>query len=216
MAGWHTIKQGECLSSLAALQHLLDWKTIYDHPENTTFRESHPNPNVIAPGARVYLPDPEPAPRSEPTDQKHTFQLKGDKTWLRIVAADEYGKRYQQCDYRLTVGTSIYDGNTGELGLVEQLIDPQAVSAELTMWWPGSPRRHCTWKLKLGWLDPVQCVTGIQARLNNLGHHAGPVDGYCGPITQAAVREFQQKHDLAVDGISGPLTQAKLQEVHGC
>jgi hypothetical protein len=100
--------------------------------------------------------------------------------------------------------------------MLEQFIDPQATSGELTLWWTGIPRRHCTWRLRLGWLDPVHCVSGIQARLNNLGHKAGTVDGIRGPITTAALKEFQRKHDLAVDGIPGPITQAKLEEVHGC
>jgi hypothetical protein len=33
---------------------------------------------------------------------------------------------------------------------------------------------------------------------------------------RSAVEEFQCDHDLAVDGICGPMTQAKLKQVHGC
>ena len=216
MAGWHTVKQGECLSSLAAAHHLASWNIIYNHADNSRFRQEHPNANVIYPGDLVYIPDPERIFKAEPTDQKHSFLLKRDKTLLRIVAADEAGTPYADSDYRLTVGTITYEGKTDGRGVVEQFIDPQATSGMLTLWWAGVPRRHCTWRLKLGWLDPVHCVSGIQARLNNLGHKAGPVDGVHGPITTAAVKEFQKKHGLTVDGIPGPATQAKVEEVHGC
>jgi N-acetylmuramoyl-L-alanine amidase len=216
MAGWHTVVQGECLSSLAAAHHLTAWSVIYNHAENASFRQEHPNPNVIYPGDLVYIPDPERVFKAEPTDQKHTFLRKRDKTMLRIVAQDADGTSYADSDYRLTVGAVTYEGKTDGKGMLEQFIDPQAVSAVLTLWWTGVPRRHCTWRLKLGWLDPVHSVSGIQARLNNLGHKSGPVDGVHGPVTTAAVKEFQKKHDLTVDGIPGPVTQAKLQEVHGC
>jgi N-acetylmuramoyl-L-alanine amidase len=216
MAGWHKVAQGECLSSLAAAHHLKAWSVIYNHAENARFRQEHPNPNVIYPGDLVYVPDPERVFKAEPTDQRHTFLRKRDKTMLRIVVQDADGTPYADSDYRLTVGAITYEGKTDGKGMLEQFIDPQAVSAVLTLWWTGVPRRHCTWRLKLGWLDPVHSVSGIQARLNNLGHNSGPVDGVHGRITTAAVKEFQKKHDLTVDGIPGPVTQAKLQEVHGC
>jgi hypothetical protein len=171
---------------------------------------------VIYPGDLVYIPDQDRITKAEPTDQKHTFLLKRDKTMLRVVAADEDGTPYANCDYRLTVGSTTNEGKTDGQGMLEQFIDPQAASGILTLWWAGGPRRHCTWRLKLGWLDPIDCVSGIQARLNNLSHKSGPVDGISGPITMAAVKEFQKKHNLTVDGIPGPITQAKLEEIHGC
>lgn len=41
-----------------------------------------------------------------------------------------------------------------------------------------------------------------------------PVDGIFGPITERAVREFQQQHGLTVDGIVGPLTYAQLDKIN--
>src|SRR6185295_10895842 len=142
MAGWHTVAQGECLSSLAAQHRLASWHTIYDHPENASFRVEHPNPNVIHPGDLVYIPDQEVVHRDKPTDKKHTFVLKRDKTLLRIVAADEDEQPYQQADYRLTIGEKSYEGKTDGQGMLEEAIDPLASSGELTVWWPGAPRRH--------------------------------------------------------------------------
>jgi hypothetical protein len=216
MAEWHTVEQGECLSSLAKQHKLWSWRKIYNHPENASFRLARPNPNLIYPGDLVYIPDPEVVDKDKPTDQKHKFKLKKDKTLLRIVAADEDGTPYRQIDWRLIIGDDVYEGKTDGQGMLQQPIDPQVSSGMLTLWWPGAPRRHCTWHLNIGHLDPINQVSGIQGRLNNLGYNSGPVDGIRGPITRTAVKAFQKKHKLAVDGIPGPITQGKLKEVHGC
>ncbi|MBS0013238.1 MAG: lytic murein transglycosylase [Desulfobacterales bacterium] len=43
-------------------------------------------------------------------------------------------------------------------------------------------------------------IKEIQQNLNRLGFDAGPADGVAGPRTRAAIRAFQQNHDLAADG----------------
>lgn len=43
-------------------------------------------------------------------------------------------------------------------------------------------------------------IMEIQQNLNRLGFDAGQADGLAGPRTRAAIRAFQQNHDLAADG----------------
>jgi hypothetical protein len=43
-------------------------------------------------------------------------------------------------------------------------------------------------------------VAEIQSRLTLMGYDPGPVDGICGPRTQAAIRQYQQEHGLPLDG----------------
>ena len=49
-------------------------------------------------------------------------------------------------------------------------------------------------------------VRNIQSRLKAWGYYTGAVDGIYGSKTVAAVKKFQQKHNLRVDGIAGPAT----------
>ncbi|MGA8155425.1 MAG: peptidoglycan-binding domain-containing protein [Rhodoplanes sp.] len=59
--------------------------------------------------------------------------------------------------------------------------------------------------------DPVR-VKWVQTALNILG--ASPaldVDGEYGPLTTAAVQEFQKANSLVVDGWAGDATQFALQ-----
>ena len=53
-------------------------------------------------------------------------------------------------------------------------------------------------------------VKQIQQRLADKGYNVGPVDGSFGPMTDAAVREFQKDAGEYVDGIVGPKTWAAL------
>jgi peptidoglycan hydrolase-like protein with peptidoglycan-binding domain len=59
--------------------------------------------------------------------------------------------------------------------------------------------------------DGSDRVRGVQRSLNRLGYRAGRVDGLFGPITEAAVRRFQQASGLGVDGIVDPRTTASLR-----
>lgn len=53
-------------------------------------------------------------------------------------------------------------------------------------------------------------VTAIQQALKDWGLYDGPVNGTYGPLTQAAVKRFQQIKGLQVDGIAGPQTLKAL------
>ena len=53
-------------------------------------------------------------------------------------------------------------------------------------------------------------VASLQLRLGSLGFNAGRVDGYFGPNTQRALREFQHNADLVVDGVCARDTVLQL------
>ncbi|MDV3352658.1 peptidoglycan-binding domain-containing protein [Leptothoe sp. ISB3NOV94-8A] len=68
----------------------------------------------------------------------------------------------------------------------------------------GVPRSVTTPSLGPG--DSGEAVAALQQALNRNGIETGPVDGAYGPMTQAAVAEFQQLYDLPVTGVAGPQT----------
>jgi putative chitinase len=68
------------------------------------------------------------------------------------------------------------------------------------------------WKTALGSQNPaVHSTTWLQVSLNKLGAEPPLVpDGSYGPLTAAAVKEFQESHGLTADGKMGPETWAAI------
>jgi peptidoglycan hydrolase-like protein with peptidoglycan-binding domain len=56
-------------------------------------------------------------------------------------------------------------------------------------------------------------VRGVQRRLINAGFGIDDVDGRFGAQTAAAVRAFQERHELEVDGVVGPQTWERLNAI---
>ena len=56
-------------------------------------------------------------------------------------------------------------------------------------------------------------VAFVQGRLAEQGFDPGPIDGDFGPVTDAAVRSYQQARGLDVDGVVGPHTLVALAEL---
>ena len=54
-------------------------------------------------------------------------------------------------------------------------------------------------------------TTKIQRDLKKLGFFHGPVTGYYGPLTTAAVKRFQRSAGLKADGIWGPKSASALR-----
>lgn len=53
-------------------------------------------------------------------------------------------------------------------------------------------------------------VTELQKKLEAAGHFNGPITGYYGPMTEAAVKQFQSARGMNADGIAGSETLAAL------
>lgn len=53
-------------------------------------------------------------------------------------------------------------------------------------------------------------ITKVQQRLKDWGYYDGPITGYYGELTTAAVIKFQRKHGLNAQGYLGPLTLEKI------
>ncbi len=55
-------------------------------------------------------------------------------------------------------------------------------------------------------------VEQIQTALKNAGYYSGKIDGNSGPMTKAAIKEFQKANSLNADGKVGQKTWAALNK----
>lgn len=214
MAPWYTVRQGEDLHSIAEAHGLADWRAIFDHAENADFREKRPDPTLLFPGDRVFVPNRELRQQACETEKRHTFQLKVPTALIRIVLEDD-GQPCPDRKYQLTVGRLTYEGTTDAQGLLEQAVRPDAQTGQLKVWLDDDPAAEpTTWTLQIAHLDPIDTIPGVQARLTNLGYDCGGEDGRIGPHTEAALKAFQAAAGLEAGGQLDDATRSKLEEAH--
>ncbi|MFN0130961.1 MAG: peptidoglycan-binding protein [Phycisphaerales bacterium] len=197
---WYTVVQGDWLSKIAARFGLPSWKTIYYAPENGPFRSKRPDPNLIFPGDEVWIPEPKIEPDPGDTEKKHRFKLKPrPPEMLRILVRRETGEPYADRKFKIMVwdqNTQVLLEKEGQVpgdGIMEQQIPVEAAAGRYMLW----PNQDATgtplaWRLKIGHLDPVETVSGVQARLDNTGFHAGEVTGELNDQTTHAIAAFQR------------------------
>lgn len=208
----HTVEQGETLLTIAHRYGLRSWQVIWDDPANEDLRTQRPDPQVLAPGDVVVIPEITPQQHACDTSRRHTFTLPRPKPSIHVTLQDEEGEPYANCTYLLTAPGWRYAGETTAEGLVHAEVGVEVKEVALTLWRdPDEPEDAYTWVLNVGHLDPVSTVPGVQARLNNLGFRCGDVDGVMGPQTVGALRAFQNARGLEVqDGTLTDETRAAL------
>lgn len=226
MSPMYTVKQGDYLAKIAKKHGLSGWEKIYDHEQNKEFKAKRPNPNIIYPGDKIFIPDKDPREENCRTEVKHTFRLKTEKVKINLEMTDPAGEPLSMAKYELkTKGkkqntytkTIDDDRNSLQAGIVKEEISLDEEDGVLKIWINDEDEDHdYEYQLKFGHLDPIDEVAGVQARLNNLGFECGKADNNKGPKTEAAIKEFQEEYGLKVDGIAGNKTQNRIKERYGC
>jgi hypothetical protein len=211
----HIVRDGEYLSSIAAEYGFSNYTSIWLHPENAELKAKRKNPNVLLPGDKLYIPDRETKTMSVSTGKLHKFQLSASPVRLRIVIRDENGEPLANAVFRLTIEGNTTTVTTDGSGLLVQEIAPTSHSGTLILEQDGSPT-DMEVALKIGFLHPVEDISGIQARLNNLGYNAGAIGAADEAGIRSAIEEFQCDNGLPPDGTCSEALQAKLKEIHGC
>jgi hypothetical protein len=210
MGKQHIVRQGECISSIAFSYGFLP-DTIWNDPANLELKNSRKEGNVLYEGDKLWIPDRREKHESRPTDAKHVFRRKGVPEVMRVVLLDPDDQPRVNLPYILTVGGQITQGTTDGNGLIVAKIPPDAKQARLLL--GEDADEEIT--ILLGNLNPVMEISGVQARLQNLGYECGPIDGILGPRTLAAIHRFQRKNDLPLNDEIDEATRKMLVNRHG-
>jgi hypothetical protein len=207
----HICEKGDSLPKIAAEYGFSDYHTIWDLPDNAELRTQRPNPNVLAAGDRLIIPDKQDKQLAVTVGAKHAFTLKGKATRLRLQLLDLAGAPLKSTPIQITVDGKTSTVSTDATGLLDQPVPPGAPSATLFADAIG------TLEVQIGHLDPVDQRSGLLGRLYNLGYVPGldelTVDA---AALRFGIELFQADHQLAVDGDDTASVEAKLKETYGC
>jgi len=207
--GEYIVQQGECISSIAKKSgHFRD--TIWNDSANTDLRNIRKDPNVLLAGDRLTVPPIRRKDEPGATEEHHRFRRKGEPEMLRVRLLDAFDKPRANEQYEIHYNGTFRTGTTDANGELKEEIPANAGDGKLIV---GSERQE--YPLLFRKLDPITEISGVQARLYNLGFDVGGIDGQLGPRTRAAICDFQAQHDLEVTGNPDEATKQKLQELHG-
>ena len=203
----HTIQDGDSVIRLSD-QHGFFATTIWNDAANAELRSRRTDMNVLLAGDIVVIPDKRPKERPAQTGRLNVYRRRGIPAVYRLQLFDIEEPRANQ-EYRLTVDGEVYRGTTDQDGMLEEHLPATARQGELVIG-PDEFRLQ----IKFGHLDPINVLSGVQKRLNNVGYDCGPADDDLGPRTEAALLAFQERFELEPTGEADQATIAKLEEVH--
>ena len=202
-----TASQGDSITSLAHDNGHF-WQKVWDHGENAALKSKRKNPNQIMEGDDVFIPDLEVKQESRAADARHVFKRKGVPAKMKMQLF-MLGEPRKNEPYVLELDGKLITGNLDGDGKLEQFIPPNCKGGTLKL---KSGKEIIP--IKLGFLNPIDEVSGVKQRLNNLGFRCGGEDNEMSDQTKAALREFQAKHKLPDSGDLDAATKSKLQSLH--
>jgi hypothetical protein len=142
------------------------------------------------------------------------------KVKLRVVLKNWKDEPHAMSRFEVTIddGKKIA-GRTDSEGLIDIAIPAAAQRGHLSVWFdddPDDPAPNIDCDLDIGHLDPLDSMTGVQARLQNLGHRC-EVNGDLDEQTLAAARAFRTKVGLppaADDALIDDALKSHLIKLH--
>jgi N-acetylmuramoyl-L-alanine amidase len=201
------------MAKIAARHGYADFAELHGHPANAELRRVRPNPHLLYPGDRVNIPDRVARVKEVQAGAKHVFKVRRARVMLRLKLLGDDGAALANAEFCLTVGGTIVRGRTSGDGTIEARVPADVEEASLEI--GGRMRR-----LRVGQLNPMHDtedagVSGVQARLANLGYFGGPIDGRRDEHLDDAVRRFRRDHGLDATATIDDAMKARLAERHG-
>lgn len=202
----HTARPGECITSISD-EHGFYWGTIWDHPRNTALKNLRKDPNTLAPGDIVVIPEKREKAESINTGALHKFKKRGIPAVVRLQIFDGEEFRANQ-EYKFFIEGETHSGVTDDSGFLEVHVDPSVRKGKLTI----GPD-EAVLQFLFGELPPIEQMDGVQARLVNLGFYC-EINGELDDLTREALLAFQERFELETSGDANDATRAQLLSMH--
>jgi Putative peptidoglycan binding domain len=182
--------------------------TIWNHPSNAGLRAKRKSQNQLYPGDEVFIPELRKRTETRGADSSYKFHRKGVPAKL-VLQLRKLGQPRKNESYVLVIDGTSYKGTLDGDGKLQQFIPPNAKSGQLIL----SGGKEVI-PINIGYLNPIDELSGVQQRLNNLKYFCGNEDGTLDDQTKGAISAFQSKNGLQATGQIDGATKAKLLELH--
>jgi N-acetylmuramoyl-L-alanine amidase len=202
----YKVGRGESATSIAS-QNGFFVDTLWNHPQNSALREKRKTPDQLFEGDELFIPDKDLKQEEGSTGSRHRFKVKGVPAKFRMQLL-ALGEPRANEDYVLNIDGKLTSGKTDAQGWVKQSIPPGACNGKLVL--QGGKEEI---PIRIGELDPIEEISGVQQRLTNLGFSAGN-SGQLDDQTKAALKRFQAVQGLPSTGEADDATRAKLKQIH--
>jgi len=212
----HTVLPGDCLSNIG-FDYGFAPTTVWEYGPNAGLRGLRSSPHVLLPGDSVAIPALRERAQSVNTAIRLVLIRIGVPEILRIRFVTHGLKPRADLPYLLEIETAgsepvdSREGTTDADGYIIQPIPPNATTGRILL---GSGVDIEEYPIRLGHIDPLTSLSGVQGRLENLGYDCGDGNGEANEATRSALELFQREHDLPVTGEPDTATQAKLESMH--
>lgn len=211
----HKVRTGDCLASIA-FQNGFPPETIWNDGANEPLRELRKNMHLLAVNDIVWIPERRVKSIVASTGVRYVLQMPQVPELLRVRFVTPSLKPRQGVPYLLQLsladGTPLPDrtGSTDAEGFLVEPIPPNAWKGEI---WLGKGQARELYPVQLGALWPAGELSGVLARLNNLGYRCENSSGL-DEETRDALQQFQRDHQLEPTGEMDDATRAALAQIH--
>ncbi len=213
----HSIVQGECVAKLAARYGFFP-ENVWQRDENKALREQRVEMYILAPGDQLFIPPNTVKLAKINSSERIDLRRKGATEMLNIRFLDYDDTPRVNIPYLISVkadkNEALQDvqNQTDAGGCVRVAIPPNAVF--VTIYLDKGPYQEVH-EFNLGHVNPIDTLSGVKARLNNLGYSCGTEDQNLNDKTVSAIKAFQTRYELAVTGERDSETLKVLKEKFG-
>jgi hypothetical protein len=186
--GLHKVREGDTISSIAALYGFTDWEEkVWNAGENTKLKAERVNPNTLMPGDQVFIPELTRKDESRPTDAWHEFHVVRNKRFLRLKLQAEDGSPLANRKYELRVppifrGTFEQKGQATDAdGKIEEEIPHTLLEADLIL-----PDDNLRTHLFIGYLRPLPASDPVEGPKLDVSASLGGLAGSASGLLDAA------------------------------
>jgi hypothetical protein len=225
-ASKYTVEQGDRLPTIARDKGFARWQTIWAFEGNAALRRLRGTAHILLPGDEVSIPSKLSREAKVPGGTAE-YVVQTSAEVLRVRFAGVTSTENNPVTFKATPDTGdAIEGTLAKNAKLEVDLPPDTtkVHVELSRKADGDgsgsdggdgDKPFASWDFTVGGLDPASEVSGVQARLLNLGFYTGSMTGTLDDDTRAAIAHFRwaklrdRKDDMDEDFL------AALNKTHG-